>query len=138
MARLTATHRQVAHWLATGETGLSSETMALWLAFGERTKHRSHPLDPADFDRCLRLLQAAPRLRDRLKEMANVSPFWALLVIRWDDIERSHLDEVGLGWSKSDRAPKTYQLIKEVLEPGYDLTRKVREFTDSVKCRNGS
>lgn len=29
MARLTDTHRAVAHWLATGETGTSSMTMAL-------------------------------------------------------------------------------------------------------------
>lgn len=107
--------RDAIRWLAKGEVGLSSRCMALWLAFGERSDD-FYPRDPADFDRCLRLLQSAPGLRTRLPRMAELSPEWAALVRRWDDIEASHLSEVGLGWSKGDTAPVTYALMKEVIE----------------------
>ena len=111
--------RQVANWMANGERGISSETMAFWLAFGERNgQHPTHnyPHDPADFDRCLRLLAAAPLLRVLLPKMAEVGPVWAALVTRWDEIERSHLEEVGLGWTKARSAPKTYTLMRAVID----------------------
>lgn len=115
MTRLTATHRAVAHWLATGETGSSSMTMALWLCFAERYKHASHPLDPADFNRCLLLLEAAPRLRDRMGAMRGLSKEWDALVTRWGEIEKLFHEEVGLGWTKARSAPRTYDLMTEVL-----------------------
>jgi UTP:GlnB (protein PII) uridylyltransferase len=113
---LTEMQRRTVWWLANGHVGMSSKTMALWLAFGEPTQDRSHPHDPDDLDRCLYLLKAVPQLRQVLPRMAEVSPVWAALVARWDDIERSFLDEVGLGWSHGHSAPKTYRLMREVIE----------------------
>lgn len=115
MARLTATHRAVAHWLATGETGSSSMTMGLWLCFTERYKHASHPRDPADFNRCLQLLEVAPKLRERMGAMRGLSREWTELVARWDEIEKLFLEEAGLGWTKARQAPRTYDLMSEVL-----------------------
>ena len=105
---------KVADWLANGERGLSSETMAMWLAMGKLPKWHSHPLDPDDLDRCLKLLEWVPELRAELPRMAGVSRRWAALVANWDRIERSHLDEVGLGWTKARSAPKTYDLMKSI------------------------
>jgi hypothetical protein len=111
--------RKVVEWLAHGDRGMSSETMAFWLAWGEKGNSRSHPYDPDDLDRCLRLLEQVPELRPLLPRMASVSDKWARLVANWERIEASHLDEVGLGWSKARRAPKTYAMMKEVLDgPG--------------------
>jgi hypothetical protein len=110
------TQRAVVQWLAGARTGTSSMTMAFWLAFATKYQHSSHPYDPADFDRCLGLLDAAPELRAQLPAMRGVSETWARLVDRWDDIEAMHLDEVGLGWTKADRAPRTYALMKSVLD----------------------
>lgn len=111
------TQKQVIRWLATGRVGMSSKCMAMWLAFGEHTEDRYCPSDPDDLDRCLKLLQSAPGLRPLIPKMAAVSKDWAALVPRWDEVEASHLDEVGLGWTKAKRAPKTYALMRSILRP---------------------
>lgn len=111
---MDAHERQAAHWFAVGETGESSKTMALWLGFESRYQNACHPYDPADFDRCLRLLAIAPTLRERLRDMRKVSKYWAALVRRWDEVEQCHLAEVGLGWTKARSAPMTYALMQQV------------------------
>lgn len=111
------TQSAVIDWLATGSKGRSSECMAMWLAFGKRANDGAHPHDPDDLDRCLRLLCVATGLRRLLPKMAEVSPYWKALVERWDEIEQSHLDEAGLAWSKGRSAPKTYALMRSILDP---------------------
>lgn len=103
-------------WLAGRGTGSSSKTMAFWLGFGVRCEQPSHPWDPADFDRCLGLLAAVPELRASLGAMRGISNTWHRLIDHWDEIEASHLDEVGLGWTKANSAPKTYQLMSQVID----------------------
>ncbi len=104
-------------WLATGSTGSSSEAMAFWLAFGQKTADNyAHPHDPDDLDRCLRLLDAVPELRQYLHCMSEVSPYWSALLNNWEAIETSHLNEVGLHWCKARSAPKTYALMRSVLD----------------------
>lgn len=98
-----------------GNVGTSSKTIA-YRALGIPLDHESHPHDPDDLDRCLRLLALIPELRATLPAMREASPQWAALIDRWGEIERSHLDEVGLGWSKGRRAMKTYALMREVLD----------------------
>lgn len=107
--------KAVVKWLAGHRTGVSSETMAFWLGFGIKPSTVGHPWNPADLDRCLRLIDEVPELRGHLKRMSALSRSWALLIERWSDIEQSHLDEVGLGWTKARTAPRTYALMKEVL-----------------------
>jgi hypothetical protein len=118
------TERATLEWLANGETGTSSKTMAFWLAFGIRKRDGHQPYDPADLDRCLRLLQEVPALREKLPSMRHLSPQWAALVARWDEVEACHLAEVGLGWTKARSAPKTYALMRAIEEgahqPGAD------------------
>lgn len=113
---MTETQNQVVKWLATGCVGLSSKCMAMWLAFGERAEAYA-PADPDDLDRCLKLLDKAPGLRPLIPKMAEVSRDWAALVPHWDQVEASHLDEVGLGWTKARSAPKTYDLMESILRP---------------------
>lgn len=111
---MTETQKQVINWLATGRVGSSSKCMAMWLAFGERAEPRA-PADPDDFDRCLKLLENAPGLRPLLPKMVEISETWAALVPRWDEVEASHLAEVGLGWTKSWNAERTYALMRQIL-----------------------
>jgi hypothetical protein len=109
---------EATRWLACGQRGTSSNTMFSTLT-GVNALHRDHsdhPHDPDDFDRCLRLLADVPELRARLPLMAAASPVWAALVTNWDAIEQSHLSEVGLGWTKAKSAPKTYALMRQVIE----------------------
>jgi hypothetical protein len=117
---MTKTESQVVDWLANGRTGLSSKAMAFYLGFGMKRKEdgRAHPYDPADFDRCLQLLRAAPRLRAKLPQMAKLSKEWKRLVAAWDRIEELFISEVGQDWSKNRSVPatQTYHLMKEVLD----------------------
>lgn len=103
-------------WLANGERGNSSEAIFARLTGlpigGSRCT--SHPLDPADLRRCRLLLEAVPAFRARLEEVADVSPVWAALVARWDEV-CSLMDEEAPDWRDgSGGAPRTYALMGEI------------------------
>lgn len=106
---------RLAEWFASGDTGTSSETMALWLS--SKVKCRwgaSTPSDPSDLGRCLRLLERIPEWKARVSEMAECSRDWARMVRYWDQIAQSMADEVGIDWSKGQSAPLTYELMKQL------------------------
>lgn len=73
-------------WLANGERGISSETIVQHLTGRVQRHWRSEPHDLGDFRRCERLLRQVPLLRLALPGMADLSPAWAALVERWDEI----------------------------------------------------
>lgn len=105
---------KVLKWFATGETGMSSEAMASAVCGIESQKW--HPCDPADFNRCLKLIRDVPEIKEHMGKVSALSPVWEKLVARWDEVEKCFLDEVGLDWSKGRRlhATKTYALMKEI------------------------
>lgn len=105
-------------WLANGERGVSSNSIVQHLTGLQTLRgwELDIPHDPDDLDRCLQLLEAVPALRLNLPQMATASPLWAALIERWDEIEASHLDEVGLRWTKAGSAPKTYDLMRSVID----------------------
>lgn len=110
-------------WIASGDTGLSSEAIWAHMA-GSRMldndrRGYSFPHDPDDLGRCLRLLDAVPEWKARIGEMAQHSPYWAALVARWDELAKCMEDEVGIAWQKGRSAPKTYALMREILDPVY-------------------
>lgn len=115
---MTPAQQRIIEWLANGETGLSSEAIAFWLGFDVKPKDSwNYPHDPADLDRCLRLLDRVPEMRPHLPRMAKLGRGWAALVKRWDEIEASHVAEVGVGWTKARSAPLTYKLMRSILDP---------------------
>lgn len=112
-----ADHPRLMWWLNSGERGLSSDTIvaaltgAAWPHFGLR-----HPLDPADFHRCELLLRQVPTLRPLFPSMASVSPEWARLVDRWDEIVALMESEVpGCFGDRPPNGPayKAYGVLKE-------------------------
>jgi len=60
-------------WLATGDSGRSSETICFYL-LGVDYLYLTHPYDRADFGRCYRLLEFIPDFRLRLDELRAISP----------------------------------------------------------------
>lgn len=112
---LTPLQHKTLNWFITDDIGESSKTMAYWLAFGKVYDYGDNiPLDPDDLDRCLQLLHVVPEMRPLLPRMIAFKK-WRPLVDRWDEVEKSHLDEVGLGWTTAQSAPKTYALMKSIL-----------------------
>jgi hypothetical protein len=90
---------EAVHWLASGERGVSSETIFSTLTGVDTlggTQPRP-PSDPSEWRRCQLLLEAVPELAPRLHEMAAVSPKWAELVESWPRIMAA-MDEEVPGW----------------------------------------
>lgn len=110
-------HDQVMEWLAFGERGSSSETMAFTFLGRGAPRWSSAPSDPDDLRRCLLLLQAAPEARKHMDKLRSLSKTWERLVDRWDDLEGTFLSETG-GTLKppfGTRCHKTYSLMKEII-----------------------
>jgi len=108
-------------WLASGERGISSNTLFTELtgvdALG--TWMRSHPHDPSDFRRCLQLLEIAPELRPKLFQMRSVSKEWERLVGHWPKIEktlREESDFSGTAIGLEPAAPNTRALMYRILK----------------------
>jgi hypothetical protein len=117
----------VLEWLFTGQVGASSKAMAA--AACGLPGSRSYPSDPDDLNRCLLLLEKVPAIRDRFAAISDLSDVWARLIDRWEVIEQSFLEEVGLNWTKSNRAPKTYALMKSVIKEEIGVLRVKLERT---------
>ena len=105
--------QKILHWFANGRVGSSSKAMAL-AAAGLQSNDFTHPYDPADFNRCLLLLEQVPEIRERLDRVAAISDTWAALIARWDEVEKCFVEEVGRNWCKANSAPKTYALMKDI------------------------
>lgn len=99
---------KILEWFANGETGSSSETMACAIAGISRSR-KSHPYDPADFNRCVKFLAAVPEARQHMDKVAAISDVWAILVEHWDELEGLLDEELPQG-----TAPKLYDRMKEL------------------------
>jgi hypothetical protein len=111
----------VARWIASGERGISSETIVAHL-YGLPITGRwgySHPHDPSDLRRCLLLLMASPETVARFQEMASVSPEWRRLVAHWSEIERLFREECpNIHDCFGVSAHKTYAAMRSAINGG--------------------
>jgi len=103
---------KILRWFGEGEVGSSSKAMALTSI--NMPNDGSYPHDPADFNRCLMLLDCVPEIRNHMDKIREISEKWASLVDEWDVVESMFLNEVGLNWSNGSSAPKTYKLMKTI------------------------
>lgn len=108
-------YRNVLKWMLKGDgVGMSAQAMAgaaVCMRGG-----RSHPYDPSDFNRCLKLIKKVPEVKLCFASVATLSPQWKALIDRWDEVEKCFIDEVGFDWSKGNKAPKTYALMKSIID----------------------
>lgn len=83
----------VAEWIVGGDTGSSSKYLLATALAGAAPKCKwgvEYPRDCADLGRCIRLIQAAPSVRNALPILADASPNWAALVPEWDALVTLH------------------------------------------------
>jgi hypothetical protein len=101
-------------WLIGHDTGTSSRAIVAWLErdWAEVAVNGffDYPRDPGDLGRCIRLLDIEPSYRERIGEMAQVSPQWARLVSQWSEIEALYREE-----RPSGHAPKCYSLMQKLI-----------------------
>lgn len=118
---------KLARWLASGDTGISSETIALRMCgipSGRTPVALSHPRDADDFGRCWRLLEFYPDWRARFANvMRPASPSWAALVERWDEIAAAYWRDAAI---PANQRRETYQLMRSILGPVEDAQRQAR------------
>lgn len=105
-------------WLANGERGVSSETIVHHVTGLDMGRHfmASHPFDPDDLTRCIKLLERCPELVQGFREkMPTASDVWARLVEHWDALGVM-LDAEVPGWRNGarGRAPKTYDMMRKL------------------------
>lgn len=108
--------QRLAKWFSGRDTGSSSKAIACHMAGG--TCDGSSPSDPADLGRCLRLLEIFPEWKPRIKEMMGYGGEWLGLAPHWDELEKSMADEVGIDWSKGQKAGLTYKLMRKYIDEG--------------------
>lgn len=110
--------QRILEWMAGPDTGLSSEAMAFCRLGIERHglwDGTEHPHDPADFNRCLLLVQKVPEVRDAFGDIACLSEQWNAIIDHWDELRELFVAEAGWNWSKGRRAPKTFARMQEIL-----------------------
>lgn len=118
-------------WLICGNTGVSSKCLAATImSYGESAnikcyEARQHPLDSSDFNRCVKLLNQVPELREHLPIMRSVSEYWEVLVDNWEGLETLLHNEIKESKrTASNQRGSTYARMKELYKPLEDKRYK--------------
>jgi hypothetical protein len=83
----------VAGWIVGNDTGSSSEWLAATAIAGSIPESQyapSYPRDASDLGRCIRLIEAAPSVRNALPLLAAACEKWDALVGKWDALTILH------------------------------------------------
>ena len=113
--------QRLAEWHAGSDTGSSSKSIAAKMSGVSPDRYGwAYPHDPDDLGRCLRLLRLIPEWQPRISEMAECGHMWRRLVPHWEELSRSMEGECGLFWEKAKAAPKTYAMMRKILEAKSD------------------
>lgn len=103
------TKDKIIKWFITGDSGISSIAIVSQMT-GNKTKRDDswpdYPHDDSDFARCYNLLEMVPEFKERIGEMAQRSPQWAVLVRHWEELTEIYLS----GYS-------VYKRINKILDP---------------------
>jgi len=105
-------------WLASGERGISSNTIVEHLTGIPATRGRwqGYPHDPDDLWRCRKLLREVPLLAPLLPNMATASKEWAALVPCWQEL-CAMMDAEAPNWPEhGSRAMKTYHRMRALID----------------------
>ncbi|EGT4383752.1 hypothetical protein SMZ82_002374 [Cronobacter malonaticus] len=105
---------KVLEWQANGEVGISSATLAsiaLGLKKNIYSNHFGAPHDPADFRRCMLLVEQIPEIRDHFPEVARKVPKFKAILKEWDSLVELLKHEMK---QHGNRAPETYKRINEL------------------------
>lgn len=125
-------------WITRGEVGISSKTIwAVLMGIETEPQPVDHycgrygvPHDPADFDRCYKLLALSGEWRNRIDDVAKVFPAWKPFVDAWAELESLYIEEL-----PANIAPKLYARIQELLNESMILDGWVKTSPYSWESR---
>jgi len=100
--------KEIAEWLVSGETGISSKTMAA-IALGAEKGRFDAPYDPSDFSRCYKLVNRVPAICDCFDIIGKRVPVFAGILREWDGLCRLYERDLPTGISR-----ELYDRIKEL------------------------
>lgn len=101
-------------WANGPDSGISSRTLLSAITGRSFLPYRfgpDVPHDPADFGRCVRLLDNFPELRPQLAKVAEEHPRWAGHVARWAEFEAMYRAAIE---SKAGTVPDLYAALQEL------------------------
>lgn len=134
---MSTIERRAMEWLVGTDTGISSVAICRHMLGIARPRKHSHPRDGGDLGRCLRLLELIPEWKSRINEMAEHGPYWAALAARWDELEVSLSEEAGSQFERFAKSPKTYNLMRQILDPITDKDSSVVRLGEGVTMSFG-
>jgi hypothetical protein len=103
-------HEKIIDWFAHGEIGLSSGHMAT--IAGGSTGNGFAPGDPDDLNRCIKLVDSVPEVREHFPAIAASSPRWNAVIEHWDELVSLFTEEAA--GRRYFSAPKTWSRMKEL------------------------
>jgi len=71
---------KISEWLLTGQVGESSKAMASAASGIACNSRNYYPRDPADFNRCLLLLEAIPEIKNFFSEISQYNKYWSRII----------------------------------------------------------
>jgi hypothetical protein len=127
-----------AAWLIQGEAGTSSKTMCS--AFVGARMHDSDadiPSDPDDFRRCWLFAEDVDGVKGNLQIVADMYPWWAPFINRWDEIEATMKAEVkSIRNCRRKHATKTYELMRLIETESYKIRYPESEYKITYRPRD--
>lgn len=106
---------KILEWQTQGKVGVSSATMAA-IAVGLQKpfygSYFGYPYDPADFNRCMNLVDTIPEIRDHFEAIGQKVPPFKNILDNWEELKNLLLEEKK---NADGRAPRTYARMKELL-----------------------
>lgn len=113
------------NWLKNGEKGVSSETMFGAITGLEIQSRRSHPSDPDDFKRCMKLINAVPEWNNELYKVAALSDTWNNIINNWETLCLMMEDTLKEWYSDPP---------KDGSKKKFEASKKQYDFMESLGC----
>lgn len=107
---------QIGAWLIHGQTGISSRFIAAVMLGADPVVDRpywghTHPIDPADFGRCYKLIEAAPGIQGHLDVLREADATWNAMVDEWQTMTDLYERD-----RESGKSTELYNLMKKLAE----------------------
>jgi len=114
-------------WLASGDTGVSSETMFSAIT-GIPVKNYGTPSDLSDVGRCIRMLKKLPELRPLIGMVSEKHKGWMPFIDCWKELEREY--ERCLIWESTPfEEQKKMKRQKYFIVPNNSFWKTMQELT---------